>query len=93
MSMNKKTRSLINTRYEAQKIYYQRKEIKRKDKEIEELNNVKEFYKRKALDYKNCLKRISEKINFYKTTEWGIKSISILQEFENILQNGSENDE
>ena len=92
MSMNKKTRSLINTRYEAQKIYYQRKEIKRKDKEIEELNNKKEFYKRRALDYNNRLKRMSEKIHFYKTTEWGIKSISILQEFENILQ-GSEDNE
>ena len=59
MSMNKKTRSLINTRYEAQKIYYQRKEIKRKEKEIKELNNVKEFYKRRSLDYKSrCEKAI-----------------------------------
>lgn len=35
MSMNKKTRSLINTRYEAQKIYYQRKEINKLKNKIE----------------------------------------------------------
>ena len=39
MSMNKKTRSLINTRYEAQKIYYQRREIKKKDQQITQLTN------------------------------------------------------
>lgn len=44
MSMNKKTRSLINTRYEAQKIYYQRREIKKKDQQITQLTNqLKEF--------------------------------------------------
>lgn len=39
MSMNKKTRSLINTKYESQRIYYQRREIKKKDKQIQELTN------------------------------------------------------
>ena len=93
MSMNKKTRSLINTRYEAQKIYYQRKEIKRKEKEIKELNNVKEFYKRRSLDYKSRCEKAIEYINvpekWYKNEEYTlINRTSLL----NILQGSEDND-
>ena len=86
MSMNKKTRSLINTRYEAQKIYYQRKEIKRKEKELEELNNVKEFYKRRSLDYKKRIDKAIEKLNrkyHINEHEWNDE---IIKEIISILQ-------
>lgn len=91
MSMNKKTRSLINTRYEAQKIYYQRKEIKRKEKEIKELNNVKEFYKRRSLDYKQ---RIDKAIEYILNNMQYDDNIDdnwvMINDLLNILQNGSD---
>lgn len=41
------------------------------------------------LDYKSRCERLLEKINFYKTTEWGLRGYAILDLFENIL-NGSD---
>ena len=46
MSANKKTCSLWGSRSEAQRIYYQRQEIKRLEKENEKLNHYKLLYQK-----------------------------------------------
>lgn len=36
--------------------------------------------------YKEANKKLIEKINFYKTTEWGLRGYEILDLFESILR-------
>ena len=52
---------------------------------VEELCDTTKKYE----DYKSRCERLLEKINFYKTTEWGLRGYAILDLFENIL-NGSD---
>lgn len=42
-------------------------------------------------DLQQRIDKLTEKINFYKTTEWGLKGYSILETFEEILK-GNNND-
>ena len=61
--------------YQSDDYFKQRNDLyienQNKDKEIERLNNI--------------INEMLKKIQFYKTTEWGLRGYGILENFENIL--------
>lgn len=87
MTANKKTRSLWGSRSEAQKIYYQRQEIKRLEKENEKLNHYKLLYQKvkerndKAIEYIEHFSKDSE-IRIYGIPETKVFIGDIGQLFE-----------
>lgn len=52
------------------------------------LNDYQLILSRENTQLKSVLKEIREKINFYKTTEWGLRGYSILETFEEIIDKG-----
>ena len=86
--MNKLQRSLANSRSEAVRIYYQRKELKKKDKEIERLNNIIKQKDNiinkldKALDYLE--NKFTQGLNY---SEWTDGYNECINKHKNNLQN------